>query len=161
MKSILLITIIILASHFSLYSQDETSYISPGVTIAWDLNGNFVFSPKLSFGYYKNKAFYNITLGISTSRANFFYFVEPQFGILSKLSEEKKTQIFSGAGVGINYHPKETSNPFSFRTSAFCGYIVFLKATLITKDSVNADFGLETVLPIPLNFKLDFGSPGG
>ena len=161
MKSILLIALIILISHFSLYSQDETSYISPGVTIAWDLSGNFILSPKLSFGYFKNKVFYNITLGFSASKDNFFYYIEPQFGVLSKLSEAKKTQIFSGAGVGINYHPEKTSNPLSFRTSVFCGYIAFLKATIITKDSVNVDFGLETVLPIPLNFKLDFGSPGG
>ena len=162
MKRILLIISIFIVSSTEFYSKDGTIYLSPGVGISWDLNGNFIFSPKFSVGYLENSKFYNITIGRATSSDNEvypYYYVETQFGVLSKPMEFRKLQIFTGGGIGINIHPNNRNNSISFRASAFTGYGAFIKATIITKENINADFGIEAVLPIPLNF--EFGNPGG
>lgn len=162
MKILSLVALIFLLLPFDLYPQDEIIYVSPGISISWDLNGNFIVSPKVSFGFLRDDVFYNITLGRTASSSDktaSYYFAETQFGILSNPMEFRRVQFFSGGGIGVNYHPNNQENTFSFRASAFIGYCAFLKATVITKDSINADFGLEAVLPIPLNFK--FGSIGG
>jgi hypothetical protein len=162
MKRILLIVSMFIFSSAEFYSQNGSIYLSPGIGISWDLNGNFVFSPKFSVGYLENSKFYNITIGRTSSSNNEvypYYYVETQFGVLSKPMEFRKLQLFTGGGIGVNLHLNEVNNSISFRASAFTGYGAFIKATIITKEKVNADFGLEAVMPIPLNFK--FGNPGG
>ena len=162
MKRILLITLVFIISSVEFYSQDGSVYLSPGVGISWDLNGNFIFSPKFSVGYLENGKFYNITIGrASNSNDEVYpdYYFETQFGVLSKPMEFRKLQLFTGCGIGINLHPNLPNSSISFRASAFTGYGAFVKATIITKENINTDFGLEAVLPIPLNFK--FGNPGG
>lgn len=158
----ILFTLVILFASSVCYSQDGSVYLSLGVGISWNLKGNFIFSPKFSVGYLENSKFYNITVGGATSSNNEvfpYYFIEAQFGILSKPMEFRKLQLFTGGGIGINLHPNHRNNSISFRASAFTGYGAFIKAAIITKENINADFGLEAVLPIPLNF--EFGSPGG
>ena len=162
MKKNILIALVVLFASSVCYSQNGSIYLSPGVGISWNLNGNFIFSPKFSIGYLENSKFYNITVGIATNSNNEvfpYYFIETQFGVLSQPMEFRKLQLFTGGGIGINLHPNHRNNSISFRASAFTGYGAFIKATIITKENINADFGLEAVLPIPLNF--EFGSPGG
>ena len=162
MKKILLIITVFIISTTEFYSQDGSIYLSPGIGISWDLNGNFIFNPKFSVGYSENGKFYNVTIGRTSSSYNEvypYYYIETQFGVLSKPMEFRKLQLFTGGGIGINLHLNQQNSSTSFRASVFTGYGAFIKATIITKENINADFGLEAVLPIPLNF--EFGSPGG
>ncbi|MDT3697744.1 MAG: hypothetical protein ROY99_15320 [Ignavibacterium sp.] len=70
MKTVLLITTVFILSSTEFYSQDGSVYLSPGMGISWDLNSNFIFSPKFSVGYLENGKFYNITIGRASSSNN-------------------------------------------------------------------------------------------
>jgi hypothetical protein len=162
MKTFLTILLVIILCINKISAQDATLYISPGIGLSWDLNGNFIISPKLSIGYYSDSKFINLTVGRVSGNNNLvypYYFIEGQYGVLSEPMEFRKLQLFSSIGVGINIHSNEEYRSVSFRSSLFFGYGAFLKATIITKEKINADIGIEAVAPIPMNFKL--GSPGG
>ncbi len=162
MKSILILLwgLILIPNLYA--NDDKIFYVSPGLTISWNFSGEFILSPKISFGVYENKTFYNLTFGYSSSKnENLFpyYFIEGQIGKLSDPMEFKKIQLFTGLGIGLNIHTN-TNYDISYRASLFSGYGFFAKASFLYKDKLIPDLGLETVLPIPLN-KFEFGSPGG
>lgn len=151
----------ILMANVSLASN-KTYYVSPGIGISWDLQGNLTISPKLSVGYLENGNFYNLTVGRNFVQGNdtkSYYYLEGQAGVLSEPMEFRKIQVFSGVGLGFNYYPGRTDRSLAFRASAFSGFGGFLKATVTSDQQYRADFGLEGVLPVPLNF--NFGSIGG
>lgn len=68
-------------------------------------------------------------------------------------------QLFTGGGLGINLHPQENYR-VSYRASVYSGFGIFAKASFIYKDRLLPDFGVETVLPLPLN-KVEVGPIGG
>lgn len=126
---------------------------SPGFSISLDIKGNVLFSPKISFGLYKNMQFINITLGrvSSCSEGSSYYYIEPQIGSLSKPLEYRKIQIFYGLGLGIAYLDDNKSDKIAFRGSLFTGFGLFLNASFLIGRELNTDLGIQTVLPIPLN----------
>jgi hypothetical protein len=138
-------------------------YLSPGLGISWDLDGCFVFSPKISLGIIDNGLFYNVTVGRSTSSNNKLYphyFAEAQCGQLTQPSEFRKLQVFYGGGVGLTFPTSGGDSRVSFRTSIFTGYIFFLNATFIFREKIQTEIGGQIVAPVPIG-GLDFGSIGG
>ncbi|GAB4341266.1 MAG: hypothetical protein Kow0037_27710 [Calditrichia bacterium] len=143
--------------------DNHAIYVSPGFSISWNLEGNLSFSPKISFGYYQDQTFTNLTVGYSPMNKGTltsFWFVEGQVGHLSDPMEFRKLQLFSGAGLGINIHPQEDFR-ISYRASLFSGFGIFAKASFIYKDRLIPDLGAEAVMPLPLNNVVEIGSPGG
>jgi hypothetical protein len=136
-------------------------YFSPGITLSLNFQGEFILSPKLSFGVYGDSRFYNITFGRSSGGSgNIYphYFIEGQFGKLTPPSSPRRTQIFWGGGLGITI-PQLHKSDVSLRCTAFTGNIVFLNFTALFRDTVCAEIGPQFVLPIPLR-TIDFGSIG-
>ena len=157
------ITVIIwgLLSFTNLYAaNDDVPYISPGIEISWNLNGEFIFRPKLSFGIFDNGNFYNITIGYASSKNGKvypYYFLEGQFGKLSEPMKFRKLQLFNGFGLGIGIHTN-SNDAISYKASLFTGYGLFANASfLLYKEKLYPDLGLEAVLPIPIGFD-GFGS---
>ncbi len=151
MKAILFIIVFLLLLP-NLIRAHQIPYISPGVTLSWDLGSRFVVSPKISLGISANSVFHNITIGSSSADANQLYphfFVEYQIGRLTPPSSFRKTQIYWGGGVGITVPTKHPSN-VSFRCTAFAGYFVFANFTMLFREGIHAEIGPQIVLPIPL-----------
>ena len=141
---------------------ESIPYFSPGITISWNLQGEFIISPKLSLGIYGDSRFYNITFGRSsggTGDVYPHYFVEAQIGRLTPPSSFRMAQVFWGGGLGITIPQYQKSN-ISLRCSAFTGYLVFVNLTTLFVDGIHPDIGAQFVLPIPLT-QIDFGSIGG
>ena len=162
-KTLLLLFIVFL-SFTNIYANgNKIFYVSPGADVSWDLDGEFIFSPKISIGFYENKTFYNLTLGyVSSENVKLYpyYYIEPQFGKLSDPMEFRKLQIFTGLGLGVAIHNKATGSNISLRASLFSGFGLFVKSSFLYSETLYTDIGLEAILPIPLS-KFEFGSPGG
>ena len=48
------------------YEDLSAIYISPGLDIAWNFEGDFIIGPKISVGLIRKGIFYNLTLGLSS-----------------------------------------------------------------------------------------------
>lgn len=59
--SAFVLTLLLISNLLS--ADNQTVYVSPGISISWNLEGNFSFSPKISIGYYENQNFTNLTVG--------------------------------------------------------------------------------------------------
>jgi hypothetical protein len=86
--------IIVMMTVQTAYSQ--TSYVSPGFGLAWNLNGEFVFSPKISIGVLEEKGtFYNLTIGHSSIYGETTvhkYFAEAQCGQVTRTLGKNSAQ---------------------------------------------------------------------
>ena len=141
---------------------ETTPYLSPGITLSWDLGGRFIVSPKISIGIYTNSKFYNVTFGRSTANTEGLYphfFLECQVGRLTPPSSVKKRQIFWGGALGITIPERKPVN-LSFRCAAFAGYLLFVNVTTLFTDGIHPEVGTQFVLPIPLK-RFDLGPLGG
>ena len=49
------------------FGNSQVQYISPGISFSWDLNGRYIFSPKLSYGVLSNGLYINATIGSSSA----------------------------------------------------------------------------------------------
>jgi len=148
-RMLLLNVVLSLAS----FGQPVT-YVSPGITLSLNTNGYLVISPKISLGILRHDGFYNITYGKAWSWDTTAYphsFVELQYGRQSSKVQYQKQPLFVGGGVGITIPSLKSGGKSSFRFTAFTGFLYFLNATLLIADPVQADFGGQIVLPIPLS----------
>lgn len=154
MKKIYYIISFIILWQITLSAEvNQIIYLSPGLSISIDIKGNILFSPKISFGLYKNMQFINITLGhvSSSSESSSYYYIEPQIGAVSKPLEYRKIQIFYGLGLGIAFLDSNKNDNIAFRGSLFSGFGLFLNASFLIGRELNTDLGIQAVLPIPLN----------
>ncbi len=152
------ILIFILFSSSYFYSQEirfkdfRGIYLSPGVNISWDFNGNFIIGPKVSLGILNKGMFYNLTLGILSSKNNIiypYYYMEGQIGKVSEITQSE-FPLLSGFGIGVGYHTNDSNDKISYKLSLFSGYIVFINASVLYRNKIYSDLGFETVLPIPI-----------
>ncbi len=142
--------------------SQPVAYVSPGVSLSYNLSGSFVISPKISFGLYQHRAFYNLTFGASFSPQAQSYphtFGEIQFGALTPPSSWRKLQLFYGGGVGMTV-PSKKNEPITPRFTFFTGNMVFLNVNVLLLDTTQSEIGTEFVLPIPMSHQ-SIGSIGG
>ena len=160
MKYIILSLILTAVLTKHIYSQEikyedlSAIYISPGLDIAWNFEGDFVIGPKISVGIVRKGAFYNLTFGLSSSKDKIIYphyYIEAQCGYSSIITAHNTQQflLLTGFGFGIGIHSKDTKNNISYRLSVFSGDIIFLNANVFYTDRFYPEIGLEGVAPIP------------
>ena len=154
---------IIIILYFTSLQAEVLPYISPGFTLSINFSGHVIFSPKVSVGLAENGRFYNITFGKSFSSDTNIYpnrFVELQFGSLSEHFEYRKQSLFIGGGIGFTFPSSKIKHTPFMRVSVFTGFLCFINATVLFKDTVEVDLGPQFVLPLPLK-KIEVGSLGG
>jgi hypothetical protein len=142
---------------------EQAPYVSPGIGFAWNIGGGLVISPKISIGIAGDGRFVNLTVGMASCSADDIYpqyFVECQYGVISRALEIRKTLPLCGGGAGFAISPTDKGTMVVPRVSAFVGFLLFVNLDVLLAERTRANIGGELALPIPLK-RIDFGRLGG
>lgn len=150
-KLIFLLLFLFLSSG-KLSAQEDLIYLSPGITLGWNSSGFFTFSPKLSLGVCNQDGNYsNITFGIvgtAMQTINRYEYIELQVGSV-------RHYISGGAGIAFTHY--DYNMKIVPKLSISAGFIIFANYDIaIRESSINSNFGLQAVAPIPLKGRLHF-----